>query len=135
MKIRHLKGVILSVENMKSQVFLYKGKMGLAIDYPEDTSNLENETWVVFRTGECSLALHSGGRHRIGEDAPKIVFDVEDLAKIRKKLIRRGVTLDEVWSPAPGILVSDGVDPEGNHFSIESTEPVGGGRFFYGPRK
>ena len=123
MKIRHLKGVILSVENMKSQVFLYKGKMGLAIDYPEDISNLENETWVVFRKGECSLALHSGGRHRIGEDAPKIVFDVEDLAKIRKELIRRGVTLDEVWSPAPGTLVSDGVDPEGNHFSIESTEP------------
>ena len=115
--------MILYVENMSSQVFFYKDKMGLEIDYPEDTDNLENENWVVFRTGECNLALHSGGRRRIGEDAPKIVFDVEDLPKIREELISRGVPLDEVWSPALGILVSDGVDPEGNRFSIESTEP------------
>ena len=123
MKIGHLKEVILYVENMSSQVFFYKDKMGLEIDYPEDTDNLENETWVVFRTGECNLVLHSGGRRRIGEDAPKIVFDIEDLPRIREELIRRGVPLDEVWSPALGILVSDGVDPEGNRFSIESTEP------------
>jgi predicted enzyme related to lactoylglutathione lyase len=122
MKITHLKEVILYVENMNSQVLFYKDKIGLEIDYPEDTSNLENETWVVFRTGECKLALRSGGKRRIGEDAPKIVFDVEDLPRVREELIGRGVPLDEVWSPAPGILVSDGVDPEGNHFSIESTE-------------
>jgi predicted enzyme related to lactoylglutathione lyase len=123
MKIGHLKEVILYVENMNSQVLFYKDKMGLEVDYPKDTDNLENEKWVVFQTGPCRLALRSGGRCRLGEDAPKMVFEVEDLPKIREELIRRGVPLNEIWSPAAGIFVSDGVDPEGNSFSIESAEP------------
>jgi hypothetical protein len=48
------------------------------------------------------------------------VFRVTDVPGARQGLLRRGVPMGEVRSPAPGVQVSDGVDPEGNRFSIES---------------
>lgn len=43
-----------------------------------------------------------------------------DLEADRDELLRRGVSMGEVRSPATGVLVCDGVDPEGNRFSLES---------------
>ena len=73
-------------------------------------------------SGACTLALHAGGQRRQGADAPKIVFRVPDLAAARKALLVRGVLMGEMRSPAPGIQVCDGVDPEGHRFSIEAHE-------------
>lgn len=42
-----------------------------------------------------------------------------DLAADREELLRRGASMGELRSPAPGVLVCDGVDPEGNRFSLE----------------
>ncbi|MDB4637268.1 hypothetical protein OAK47_00485 [Planctomycetaceae bacterium] len=75
---------------------------------------------MVFKTGQCSLALHGGGEKRIGEDAPKFVFKVEEIEPTRQYLLDAGVEMSEIHSPAPGIKVCDTRDPEGNVFSIES---------------
>ncbi|HJW91163.1 MAG TPA: hypothetical protein VJ436_11030, partial [Anaerolineales bacterium] len=68
----------------------------------------------------CTLALHGGGRRQMGEDAPKIVFRVENIETVRQTLLERGVQLGQVRQAAPGVQVCDGLDPEGNKFSIES---------------
>jgi hypothetical protein len=75
-------------------------------------------------TGSCTLALHGGGEGRYGQDAPKVVFRVSDVAASRAELLQDRVTMGEVRSPGPGIQVCDGWDPEGNRFSIESREQV-----------
>ncbi|NIV32200.1 MAG: hypothetical protein GWN58_22780 [Anaerolineae bacterium] len=81
--------------------------------------------WVELDTGSCTLALHAGGQRRLGKDAPKIVFRVSDVSAACQELARRGVSMGEMRSPAPGVQVSDGADPEGNKFSIESRGGVG----------
>lgn len=75
--------------------------------------------WVEFDTGVCTLVLHGGGERQMGKDAPKVVFRVADVESARNALLERGVSLSDVRSPAPDVFVCDGVDPEGNKFSIE----------------
>ena len=112
--------VILYVQDMGSQVAFYRDVMGLAVLYPTGISEYDGEMWVTFSTGTCTLALHGGGRGRLGADAPKIVFGVPDVESARAQLLSKGVEMGEVRSAAPGVFVCDGVDPEGNTFSIES---------------
>lgn len=119
----HLMEVILYVEDMRAQVGFYRDKMGLTVKEPADRDDYSKEWWVEFDTGPCRLVLHGGGRRRLGEDAPKVVFRVSDIHAARAELVRRGIELGEVRSPAPGVLVVDGLDPEGNKLSIESRDP------------
>jgi len=112
--------VILYVQNMTSQVAFYHDKLELPILYPVHVTDFGQEYWVVLDTGACKLALHGGGQQRLGADSPKIVFGVANMAEARTTLLQRGVHLGEIRTAAPGILVCDGVDPEGNPFSIEA---------------
>ena len=117
--------VILYVQDMGAQVSFYRDKLGLQVKEPQGESDWSGVHWVELDTGSCTLALHAGGNRRLGDDAPKIVFRVSDLPAARQELARRGVPMGQVRSPAPGVQVSDGVDPEGNRFSIESRGGVG----------
>jgi len=121
-KIGPLHEIILYVSNMIAQVRFYRDTLGLDVSYPEDLGDGSEAFWVVFHTGQCSLALHGGGEKRIGDDAPKIVFQVDEIDAVREYLISQGVPMSEIVSPAPGIQVSNGRDPEGNAFSIEAVE-------------
>ena len=112
--------VILYVADMDSQVRFYRDTLGLSIAYPQGLQDYGEQMWVTFETGTCSLALHGGGQGRLGADTPKIVFQVEDVSATRQTLLSLGVRLGEIRTAAPGILVCDGKDPEGNPFSIES---------------
>lgn len=112
--------VILYVQDMGAQVSFYRDLMGLEVREPGLVEDWTGVQWVELETGSCTLALHVGGQRRQGKDAPKIVFRVADVPGARNELVRRGVPMGEVRSPAPGVEVSDGVDPEGNRFSIES---------------
>ena len=114
--------VIIYVQDMSAQVDFYRNTLGLAISYPQNQADYSKEMWVTFEPSDCVLALHGGGQGRIGKDSPKIVFGVDDIKSTRKALIGRGVQLGEVRSAAPGVWVCDGLDPEGNAFSIESRE-------------
>jgi predicted enzyme related to lactoylglutathione lyase len=112
--------VILYVEDMNGQVSFYGDKLGFEIKNPTGLDDYSNEFWVELDTGNCSLALHAGGKRRFGVDAPKFVFQVEDILAARQQLLDKEVEMGEIRSAAPGVWVCDGVDPEGNKFSIES---------------
>jgi predicted enzyme related to lactoylglutathione lyase len=112
--------VILYVQDMDAQVSFYCDLLGLTVREPLDRGDWTGVHWVELETGSCTLALHVGGQRRLGADAPKIVFRVLDVPAARRQLVQRGVPMGEIRSPAPGVQVADGVDPEGNRFSIES---------------
>jgi len=113
--------VILQVKDMNIQVEFYRDRLGLKVTYPQGVVDYANESWVTFETGRCILALHSGGRTRHGETpSHRIVFEADDIQAARNKLLHRGVQVGEVRSPAPGVQVVDGRDPEGNVYAIES---------------
>jgi catechol 2,3-dioxygenase-like lactoylglutathione lyase family enzyme len=110
--------VILYVKDMNKMVEFYRDVLDLPLTNPA-ASDHTNENWITFESGNCLLALHSGGKGNICTDAPKIVFRVKDIKSARFQLLESGVTAGEIRSPAPGISVCDAKDPEGNPFSIE----------------
>lgn len=120
LKLGPLHELILYVQDMHAQVTFYRDTLGLPISYPADLDDYADQFWVVFETGQCSLALHGGGEQRLGEDAPKFVFKVDDIEQTRQELLAKNVNVSEVHSPSPGVHVADCQDPEGNLFSIES---------------
>jgi catechol 2,3-dioxygenase-like lactoylglutathione lyase family enzyme len=120
--LKELMEVILYVEDMNAQVEFYTKKLGFKVAYPQGIEEYADQMWVTLDTGACTLALHGGGKRRFGQDAPKIVFRVDDILAVREELLRLGVVLGEVRSAAPGVWVCDGEDPEGNKLSIESHE-------------
>src|SRR3990172_7770816 len=108
--VGELMEVILYVQDMNAQVAFYRDRFGLEVTYPQGVRDFSQESWVMLATGQCTLVLHGGGRRRLGEDAPKIVFRVRDIEAARRELLDQGVALGEARSPAPGVLVCDGVD-------------------------
>lgn len=110
-----------------SEVVLYAQDVARLASFYTDAFGLEiasgdpEHGFVAFDTGACTLCLHAGGEGDFGEDAPKFVFEVEDVEGARAHLRDHGVELGDVRSPAPGKRVCDGLDPEGNRFSIESS--------------
>jgi catechol 2,3-dioxygenase-like lactoylglutathione lyase family enzyme len=118
--VGELMEVILYVQDMEAQVSFYRDVLGLQVKAPAGVEELGGVSWVTLATGACTLALHAGGQRRLGDDAPKIVFLVTDVPRARDELLRRGVPMGRVRSPAPGVQVCDGLDPEGNKFSVES---------------
>jgi predicted enzyme related to lactoylglutathione lyase len=119
-EIGEIMEVILYVEDMDGQVSFYRDKLGFNVKTPLESNDYSNEFWVEFDTGSCSLALHAGGKRRFGQDAPKFVFRVGDILAVRQKLIDQEVEMGEIRSAAPGVWVCDGIDPEGNKFSLET---------------
>jgi catechol 2,3-dioxygenase-like lactoylglutathione lyase family enzyme len=118
MKTFGLIEVILYVKDMNKMVQFYRDVLDLPLTNTA-VSDHGDENWVTFESGNCQLALHSGGKGDIGADSPKIVFRVQDIKSARFQLLESGVTAGEIRSPAPGISVCDAKDPEGNPFSIE----------------
>jgi predicted enzyme related to lactoylglutathione lyase len=104
---------------MTRQVAFYRDTLGLPVKEPKGVTDWSKVYWVELDTGSCTLVLHGGGKRNFGEDAPKIVFAVQDITAVRRTLMTRGVELSEVRSPAPNVWVCDGLDPEGNKLSLE----------------
>ncbi|MFL7894386.1 MAG: VOC family protein [Anaerolineales bacterium] len=118
-EIGEIMEIILYVEDMQRQVSFYRDTLGFRVKFPQDMSNYNKEFWVELDTGSCTLALHAGGKSRMGPDAPKFVFRVKDIESARQYLLGKKVEMGDVRSAAPGVWVCDGADPEGNKFSIE----------------
>lgn len=117
--IQGLLRTILYVQDIDAQVRFYRDQLGLTVRFPTGLSTYADQFWVEFETGQCSLVLHGGGQKRLGADTPKLAFQVADMQLARNILLGRGVKLGDVRSPAPGVEVADGFDPEGNPFSID----------------
>jgi catechol 2,3-dioxygenase-like lactoylglutathione lyase family enzyme len=118
-EIRGLLKVIIYVQDMDAQVRFYRDVLGLSIKFPDGLDGYRDEFWVEFDSGQCSLVLHGGGQKRLGEDTPKLAFEVADIEQARNALMQRGARLGEVREPAPGVKVVDGIDPEGHPFSLD----------------
>jgi catechol 2,3-dioxygenase-like lactoylglutathione lyase family enzyme len=116
--------VIIYVQDMDAQVRFYRDMLGLDITFPQGLSSYKDEFWVEFETGTCSLVLHGGGQKRLGQGTPKLAFTVTDIDAARALLLERGVKMGDIRSPAPGVRVADGFDPEGSPFSIDWHESV-----------
>lgn len=121
MVIGPLTEVILYVSDMERSVRFYRDMLGQTPISPQCT-DYSKEFWVVLNTGPCKLCLHAGGTGNRGTDAPKIVFHVEDIHTCRDRLISNGISLDQVFSPVSGVFVCNGIDPDGNRFSLEANE-------------
>jgi predicted enzyme related to lactoylglutathione lyase len=120
MKSTGLIEIIVYVQDMNAQVAFYRDSFGFEVSSPAGLADYGREFWVTLNTGQCLLALHAGAKKRFGEDAPKLVFGVDDIHAARGELLGRGVPVGQVRTPAPGVWVCDGADPEGNRFSIEA---------------
>ena len=119
--IHGLMEVILHVMDMDKMVSFYRDKLGLKLTHQTNVSDFTKENWVTFDTGSCIFALHSGGRVRTEEQpSHRITFQVKDVKMTREHFVTRGIQLGEVRSPAPGVWVVDGRDPEGNMYALES---------------
>jgi predicted enzyme related to lactoylglutathione lyase len=114
-----LSEVILYAQDIDRLTSFYADVFGLSF-----VDGAPEHGFVRFDTGECDLCLHAGADGDRGRDAPKVVFEVDDVEDARAYLLDHGVEVGAVRSPAPGTTVCDGVDPEGNAFSVEtSIEP------------
>jgi catechol 2,3-dioxygenase-like lactoylglutathione lyase family enzyme len=113
--IGDLRTIILFVEDMDAQVRFYREKLGLAVKAPRGVDDFSRETWVELDGGTCTLALHSGGK-----DAPQFSFLVDEVLAAREVLLRHRIPMYDVHTPATGVELCSGTDPEGNRFSIVS---------------
>jgi catechol 2,3-dioxygenase-like lactoylglutathione lyase family enzyme len=82
--------------------------------------------WIEFDAGAVRLALHAipprdarkieiTNPPRAREETPiKLLFEVDDMNEVRRRLVSYGATMFEQKSSG----VCDGLDPEGNVFSL-----------------
>lgn len=115
--------VILYVSDMNRAVRFYQDVLGIAVVAPQH-EDYGDDFWVVLGTGDCKLCLHGGGAQNRGDDAPKIVFHVDDIHASRERVVSKGIEVQPVFSPADGVLVCNSADPDGNRFSLESSLAV-----------
>lgn len=111
--------VIVYVQDMERMLSFYTDVFGLEV-----TQGKPEHGFVKLDVGTSALCLHAGREGELGQYAPKLVFEVDDLAEARDHLREHNVELGEERNPAPDVYVIDGRDPEGNKFSIESTNPA-----------
>ena len=139
LRIGELFEVIVYAQDMARMVEFYHRTLGLPIAWPAGLDDYSAEHWVALAPSGCTLALHSGGSGSAaaprgkadadtGEGAgatytpPRFGFRVDDIHAVRAELIARGVECGEVRSPAPGVLVCDLRDPEGNGLFVEQRD-------------
>lgn len=111
-----LSEVILYVDDIDSMTDFYTNVLDLEI-----SSGAPEYGFVAFDTGTCELCLHAGRDGEIGQYAPKVVFEVDDIDAARSELQANGIEMSEIRNPTPGTNICDALDPEGNRFSIESS--------------
>jgi catechol 2,3-dioxygenase-like lactoylglutathione lyase family enzyme len=116
--------IILYVQDMQKMVHFYRDILGLPLRDLAGEADFSRHFWVEFETGACTLALHGGGEGRLGQDAPRIVFQVADVETARQALVEKGIKMGHYRIAAPGVKICEGSDPEGNPFSIESRQAV-----------
>lgn len=112
---------IVFAKDMQRMVEFYHEALGLPlIDAPMAPG------WVELDAGTVRLALHAipprvartidiTNPPRAREESPmKLVFEMDDLDAARRRLVQYGATMFEPRNSG----VCDGLDPEGNVFSL-----------------
>ncbi len=124
-----LSEVILKVQDMNAQVNFYQHVLGLKVVEPQGAKDFREFYTVKLQTSGCLLVLDSTAQNETHEHLEahedhrrqqKLVFRVSNIEETRKALLAHSSLLEEVQSPRQGIWVCDGIDPEGNTFSVQS---------------
>jgi predicted enzyme related to lactoylglutathione lyase len=102
--------VILFTEQIDAMSRFYEQVIGLRL--------ITNEKgWREFEAGGARIALHSGPSSP-GRKGPKIVFQANDVAALRKALVARGAKLGKVRQGE--FCLCDGRDPDGNRIQLSN---------------
>ena len=117
--LRTIGQAILYVSDMGRAVTFYRDEVGLSLKYPQDSADWSKEYWVVFDVGGFELALHHGPA-RQSTDAPALKFYVDDLDAAFADLIGRGVVVDAIVSPYPGVRYFHFTDPDGQVWFVSA---------------
>ena len=114
--------LILYVSDILRSMRFYRDIIGLSIKYPiyKTDEEYSQESWITLETGECVLALHSGGKSDFGEDAPRFNIEVNDLEGMRDLLLGSNIEVGEIFSPIPNKKILSVKDPEGINFYLTS---------------
>lgn len=104
--------LILYVQNIEASVQFYRDGVGFEL-------LSESEHWSELKAGEIVVALHAGGEGRLGEDAPEAVLYAEDLATERLAMQGRGVAVDQIVEPHPGVRFCRFSDPDGHRWVLK----------------
>ncbi|WP_017317990.1 VOC family protein [Mastigocladopsis repens] len=120
--IQGLTKAIVYVKDIDKQVNFYRDQLGLEVKSFKSIEGRNDKQWVEFATGECTLVLHGNLETQHGKDRPKLAFHVDDFETAYHTLTERGVQLSPVRSPSPGLKIAEGLDPEGNPFTIDCQE-------------
>ncbi|PAX56533.1 VOC family protein [Brunnivagina elsteri] len=117
--IQGLTKAILYVKDIEKQTEFYCDRLGLKIKSQKSIEGRSDKQWVEFDTGECTLVLHGNMEPEYGKDRPKLAFHVTDFEAAYSTLVERGIKLGAVRSPSPNLKIAEGLDPEGNPFTID----------------
>jgi predicted enzyme related to lactoylglutathione lyase len=120
--IQGLTKAILYVKDIDAQINFYRDLLGLQVKSFKSIEGRSDKQWVEFETGQCTLVLHGNLDKEFGEDRPKLAFHVDDFETAYHTLAERGVKLSPMRSPSPGLKIAEGLDPEGNPFTIDCEE-------------
>ena len=120
--IQGLTKTIVYVKDIDTQTNFYSHKLGLTIKSQQSIEGRIDKQWVEFATGECTLVLHGNLETQPGKDRPKLAFHVRDIETAYNYLTENGVKLSAIRSPSPGLKIAEGVDTEGNPFTIDCQE-------------
>jgi len=115
--------ISLTVENMEAMVCFYRDIIGLRVRFPQNVRSYRGEPCVHFWAGACMLALRTGNKQPSGRSAGRIVFSVRDIEHAHNYLLSRDIRMGDVHISSSGEYLCDGLDPEGNSFSL-AYQPV-----------
>jgi predicted enzyme related to lactoylglutathione lyase len=118
-----LNRIIIFVGDVEKCAAFYRDAFGF-VALPGNESPSE---WIELDTGGCRLAFHKargpGGPIESPTGGPnnphKIVFQADDVAAERAKLVSRGVTMGKVHQFG-SLTLCDGRDPEGHVFQLSN---------------
>ena len=107
-----LKRIIVFTDDVPGLGLFYGNVLGLPVIGRE-------KGWIEFGGGACSIALHKG-KAMVGKRAPKLVFQVKDVAAARTMLIKRGFAALGPVKSGTNFDMCDGKDPDGNAIQLSS---------------
>lgn len=113
LKTKTIARVLLIVSDPQKSAAWYRDMLGV-----EPLEVRTDPPHVILDTQGMLLVLHRGRTERC-TDPCYVHFRVDDFDAALTWLKNRGATLDEVFSPAPGLRIVNFPDPDGHMLGIE----------------
>ena len=118
LRLGALARIVLMVRDFPGSVDFYERVLGL-----EKVE--ERHGWAVFRTGDVLLCLRGPwvsmpfDFQQCGQSPDELLFLVADAEAARRALEDRGISVQAIHEPGPGLRVAEFRDPDGRRIAIE----------------